>query len=47
MIPKIPKGPIVIPKIGRTKMLTIRPIELPLTPAFVPPNFFVPIIGIT
>ncbi len=39
-------GPIIIPKGGNKNNPNIRPIVLPQTPCFEPPNFFVPQTGI-
>ena len=44
---KAPKnGPIIIPKGGKKNIPNIKPIVLPHTPFFVPPNCFVPHNGI-
>jgi len=42
IIPRRPKGPIIIPVNGKIKTATISPTVLPTTPALLPPNFFVP-----
>ena len=43
------KGQIIIPKGPRTgkNKATNKPMVVPVTPAFVPPNFLVPMAGIT